>query len=166
MTIESEFVAFSSEKLLELAGRIEICAGKLTAEQLWTRGSENQNAVGNLLLHLNGNVRQWILTSVGGHADTRDRPSEFAAQGGRGASELLAPLRATVADAVKVLRAVPAHRMLDSVTVQGYDTTVLGAIYHVVEHFAGHAFQIFLLTKAFTGEDLRFYDHLSAGKSA
>jgi len=165
MTVESEFLTFSVDKLRELIGRIETCVEKLTPEQVWARGSENQHAVGNLLLHLDGNLRQWILHGVGGQPDTRDRDSEFAAHDGAAARELSARLRATVEEVAALIGSLPPPRLLEPLTVQGYGVTVLGAIYHVVEHFAGHAFQIILMTKQFTGEDLGFYAHLSGAKS-
>jgi hypothetical protein len=161
MTIETEFLTFSAEKLTQLMGRIDSCVQKLTPEQIWMRADANQNAVGNLLLHLNGNVRQWILHGVGGQPDLRDRDAEFAAKDGAGAAELLASLRATVEEAAVLFRALPAGRLMESVRTQGYDCTVLAAIYHVVEHFAGHTFQIIYATKLCTGEDLGFYAHLS-----
>jgi hypothetical protein len=164
MTIETEFLAFSAEKLTQLMGRIDTCVRKLTPEQIWMRAEANQNAVGNLLLHLNGNIRQWILHGVGGQPDLRDRDAEFAAQGGAGANELLARLRATVEEAVALLHALPAGRLMESVRTQGYDCSVLAAIYHVVEHFAGHTFQIIYATKLSTGEDLGFYAHLSGDR--
>ena len=164
MTVESEFLTFSADELTQLMGRIETCVEKLTPEQVWARGSESQNAVGNLLLHLEGNVRQWILHGVGGQPETRDRDREFAARGGSAASELLTRLRATVDEVASLIRSLPASRLLERHAVQGYDMTVLGAIYHVVEHFAGHAFQIYLMTKQFTSEDLGFYAHLSGAK--
>ena len=162
MTIESEFLTFSAEKLTQLMGRVDTCVRKLTPEQIWMRAESNQNAVGNLLLHLNGNVRQWILHGVGGQPDLRDRDAEFAAQGGAGANELLTRLRATVEEAAVLLRALPAERLMEHTQNQGYDCTVLAAIYHVVEHFAGHTFQIIYATKLSTGEDLGFYAHLSS----
>jgi Protein of unknown function (DUF1572) len=161
MTVETEFLTFSAEKLPQLMDRIDSCVQKLTPEQIWIRADANQNAVGNLLLHLNGNVRQWILHGVGGQPDVRDRDAEFAAKEGAGASELLARLRATVEEAATLFRALPAGRLMERVQTQGYDCTVLAAIYHVVEHFAGHTFQIIYATKLATGEDLGFYAHLS-----
>ncbi len=164
MSVETEFLTFSADKLMQLMGRIEICVEMLTAEQVWARTSANQNAVGNLLLHLNGNVRQWILHGVGGQADLRQRDAEFAAREGGGAPELLARLRTTVEEAVALFRALPAERLLERIQPQGYESTVLAAIYHVIEHFAGHTFQIMLLTKQFTGADLGFYAHLSGSQ--
>src|SRR5260370_14171241 len=100
MTIEADFLNCSIEKLTELCGRIETCLGKLTPEQIWMRGAENQNAVGNLVLHLNGNVRQWILSGVGGAPDARIRDEEFAARGGLEPDALGRRLREAVEGAV------------------------------------------------------------------
>lgn len=94
-----------------------------------------------------------------------DRPAaEFAAEDGAGANELLARLRATVEEAAALLRRLPAGRLMEHTQNQGYDCTVLAAIYHVVEHFAGHTFQIIYATKLFTGEDLGFYAHLKGDR--
>ena len=162
MTAETEFLNFSADKLMQLMGRIETCVEKLTPDQIWTRAEANQNAVGNLLLHLNGNVRQWILHGVVGQPSHRDRDAEFAARTGFEAQELLARLRGTIEEAAALLRSLPAGRLVGRIQVQDYEGSVLAAIYHVVEHFAGHTYQIILLTKQFTREDLGFYAHLSS----
>ena len=169
MTLESEFLRFSAAKLDELYGRIETCLAKLTPEQIWNRGGENQNAIGNLLLHLTGNVRQWILSGVGGAKDIRDRDAEFAAREGSPAAALAARLKEMVREANEVMRGLTADQLLDKIVVQGYPVTKMEAIFHVVEHFAGHTFQIIFATKLMTDQDLGFYDHLSksarSGKS-
>ncbi len=161
MTVEADFLNCAAEKLDELCGRIETCLGKLTPEQIWMRGSENQNAVGNLVLHLNGNIRQWILSGVGGTPYARLRDEEFSARGGMGPEALRARLRETVDQAVAVIRSLPHERLAERTTIQGYDVTLLKAIFHVVEHFSGHTAQIIFITKMVTGEDLGFYAHLS-----
>ncbi len=161
LTVESEFLRFSVHKLRQCLERIESCVGRLTPEQIWARGSENQNAVGNLFLHLNGNVRQWILSGVAGRPGDRQRRAEFAARGGAAPPELLANLKSTVEAAVEVLSALPPERLLQRLEVQGFYVTGLEAIYHVVEHFVGHTFQIIFVTKLLTGEDLGFYGHLA-----
>ena len=161
MIPESDFLSYSADKLEQLCGRVEACLGKLSGEQIWMRGAENQNAAGNLVLHLTGNVRQWILSGVGGEPDHRARDREFAARGGASPDDLAAGLRSTVDQACRVVRSLPHGRLTDHVTIQGHEVSVLQAIYHVVEHFSGHAGQIILLTKAFTGEDLGFYAYLS-----
>jgi len=102
---------------------------------------------------------------VGGKPDTRRRDEEFAAHGGASVSELLERLRATVAEASATIRELPAERLMQQLSVQKYDVTVLEAIYHVVEHFSMHTDQIIFLTKMLTGSDLGFYSHLS-GRAA
>src|ERR1700684_124943 len=87
------FLDFSARKLELLTGRIESCLDRLSGEQIWARGGENENAVGNLALHLAGNVRQWIVSGVGGRPDVRERDAEFAARGGASAAELKERLR-------------------------------------------------------------------------
>ena len=161
MSIEEIFLTEAAEKLAENLSRIEICVAKLSQELIWARDSENENGVGNLLLHLEGNVRQWILSGVAGAPERRDRPGEFAARSGPAGPVLMANLRSAVTDATRVIRSVPHGRLREAVRIQGYDTTILAAIFHVVEHFSGHTYQIILLTKHATREDLGFYAYLA-----
>lgn len=160
MTLEAEFLTTAADKMAENLDRIEACLTELPPHSLWARDSDNENAVGNLLLHLEGNVRQWILSGIGAAPDARDRPGEFSARTGGTASVLLTNLRDTVSEAVALIRALPHGRLAERVSIQGYETTVLSAIFHVVEHFSGHTYQIILLTKRFTGKDLGFYSYL------
>jgi hypothetical protein len=160
MTLEADFLTMAADKLAENLERIETCLTELPPSSTWARDSANENAVGNLLLHLEGNVRQWIISGVGAGPDHRDRRSEFSARSGATASVLFARLRGTVDEAAALIRSLPHGRLTEEVAIQGYDTTVLAAIFHVVEHFSGHTYQIILLTKRFTGKDLGFYRHL------
>src|ERR1700679_4211403 len=93
------FLDFSARKLELLTGRIESCLDRLSAEQIWARGGDSESAVGNLALHLAGNVRQWIVSGVGGRPDVRERDAEFAARGGASAAGLKERLGTTVAEA-------------------------------------------------------------------
>ncbi|MGA7237348.1 MAG: DUF1572 family protein [Bryobacteraceae bacterium] len=154
------FIDFSVRKLELLTSRIESCLDQLNEEQVWTRGGENENAAGNLVLHLCGNVRQWIVSGVGGAPDMRERDAEFAAQGGVSISDLKRRLRDVADESAAVLRQIPAARLTDRVTIQDYDVAVMEAIYHVIEHFSMHTAQIMFLTKMLTGDDLGFYHHL------
>ena len=162
MSAEPEFIAFSAEKLEQLCGRIEDCLGRLSEDQVWMRNTANENAVGNLVLHLCGNVTQWIGTGVAGRPDQRQRDGEFAARGDVQPAELAARIRAVVEDAAAVIRSLTPERLAERTRVQKYDVTVLEAVYHVVEHFPMHAGQILFATKLLTGRDLGYYRHLSA----
>lgn len=156
------FLDCSVRRLEQGFSRIEACLGKLNEEEVWARGSENENAVGNLVLHLSGNVRQWIVSGVGGAPDTRERDGEFSARGGSSIPELKERLRGIVLEAAAVIGAVTTERLAERVVIQKYEVSVLEAIYHVVEHFSLHTGQIIFATKMMTGSDLGFYAHLRA----
>jgi uncharacterized damage-inducible protein DinB len=158
---EQAFLTYSAEKLRQYTDRISVCLEQLTPEQVWARGSDNENAVGNLILHLAGNVRQWIGSGVAGRENVRDRDSEFAARGRVSSDELRTLLRTTVDEAVAVIEKLTPDRLGETIRVQSYDVTVLQAVYHVVEHFSHHTGQIIFATKLLTGGDLGFYRHLS-----
>jgi hypothetical protein len=162
MPLEQILLPYAADKLAQYCGRVETCIDKLTPEQIWTRHAENENAIGNLMLHLSGNVRQWILHGVGGEPDHRQRDTEFASRGGLSPAELKVLLRSTVDAACGVIRS--ADRLEERRMIQKYDVTVIEAILHVVEHFSGHTAQIIFITKFLTGEELGFYAHL--GKAA
>ena len=137
--------------------RIEHCVRGLSDEQLWWRANAESNSIGNLILHLAGNVRQWIVSGVGGSTDTRERQREFDERGPVAAPELLARITSAVGEADRVLASVTRSTLLERRRIQSYDVTVLQAIYAVVEHFSMHTGQIIVLTKMWKG-DLGFYE--------
>ena len=159
--IEQDFLTYSADQLIKLCGRIQDCLGRLSSEQVWTRGHENENSVGNLVLHLCGNVGQWIGSGVGGKPDNRQREAEFAARGNIQPAELKERLDKTVTEAAGTIRHLPHARLSDKTTIQKYDVTLMEAIYHVVEHFSQHTGQIIFATKLLTGHDLGYYKHLT-----
>ena len=148
-----------SRKLLsaEYLPKITRCLKELPAADLWWKPNPNSNSAGNLIRHLSGNVRQWLVAGVGRTPDTRDRRSEFEASGGQGATVLLGSLRTTLSEADAVLASLTADDLLDGRTIQGLNVTVLEAVYHVVEHFSAHVGQLIYITKLRTGLDLQFY---------
>ena len=159
-TVDRVFLDYSVKKLRQQSKRIQDCLSRLEDAQVWLRGSEQENAIGNLVLHLCGNVRQWIVSGVGGSVDQRNRDREFTARGAVTRAELAARLDETIDEATRVLAGVTAERLLDTIVIQGYEVTVMESVYHVVEHFSGHTGQIIFATKAITSSDLGFYPHL------
>jgi len=137
--------------------RIRRCLDRLPAEDLWWRPNEASNSVGNLVLHLVGNVRQWICAGVGDAPDTRNRAEEFERRSGATASVLLAVLEDALHDADRVLDGLGSDDLSEVRSIQGRQVTVLDAVYHVVEHFAMHTGQIVYVTKERTDRDLAFY---------
>jgi uncharacterized damage-inducible protein DinB len=159
LPIAKTFIRYARSELLEdYLPKIRACLELLSEEDVWWRGPETNNSVGNLLLHLSGNVRQWIVSSIGGEKDRRNRPAEFAARGSSTKQALLQQLEETLHEAGETLARFDVSRLTERRTIQGMDVTCLEAIFHVVEHFSGHTGQIIYITKLRTGKDLKFYN--------
>ncbi len=155
------FLGFSQRKLLEhYWPRLRACVEPLSAEQVWWRPNAASNSIGNLILHLNGNVTQWLIASFSGREDRRNRPAEFSAEGGVALRELLALLDATMQQAGEVLARITEVELAAPYEIQGYHVTGLEAVYQVVEHFGLHYGQIAYIAKCLTGRDLGFYREL------
>lgn len=153
------FISHSRDLLRhQFLPRIRIAVEQLTDEQVWWRPNDASNSIGNLILHLSGNVTQWIVGGVGRTSVTRDRPKEFSERSVIPRHTLLEQLTATVDRAVHVFTELDPATLETRLTIQGNDVTVLEAIYHVVEHFSMHTGQILLLAKMITGTDLRLYE--------
>ena len=156
--LATHFLKFSRQKLLgQYWPRLQKAVESLTDEQVWWRPNPASNSIGNLILHLNGNVTQWLVDSFNRDEDKRNRPAEFAAEGGITAAELIAKLGVTMARAAQVLDRLTVEELLAPYEIQGYHVHGLDAIYQVVEHFGLHYGQIIYITKALTGRDLGFY---------
>jgi uncharacterized damage-inducible protein DinB len=159
MDIARAFIDKSRHFLVrEYPTKIQRCLDVLPAEALWRRDDASENGVGNLLLHLSGNVRQWIVSGVGGAPDARQRSAEFAARGGDAAPALMADLLETLTQADSVLASLDARSLGERRRIQGRDVHVLDAVYHVVEHFSMHTGQIILLTKRYAPGRVQFYE--------
>src|SRR5262249_10796002 len=136
--------------------RIKHCLGQLTEAQVWWRSQPSLNSIGNLILHLCGNVRQWIVAGLAGTADVRNRPGEFAERGPIAKSELLRNLEAVSDKAQQVLAAVDAGQLVGVRRIQGFDVTGLAAIFSSVAHFRGHAQEIIHMTRLQLGDTYCF----------
>ena len=156
MPVAELFLNYSIRKLEQTTASITLCLGKLTEKQIWRRNHASENTIGNLVLHLCGNVQQWIGYSIGGDPDTRDRPAEFSATH-LARPELEHKLVVTMAHALAILRQVPPQELDKVIPTQNGQATALEAIYQVVGHFQQHAGQIIFATKQMTGEDLQIY---------
>jgi hypothetical protein len=156
------FLEHSRKKLLgQFWPRMKECLSSLTEEQIWWRPNDASNSIGNLLLHLNGNVYQWLVASFNKEEDTRNRPIEFAAKDGLTAAELLRRLSATLDKAAAVFDRITPDDLLADYEIQGYHVRGLDAVYQVVHHFSLHYGQIVYITKMLSGKDLGFYKELN-----
>lgn len=157
--IAAAFLVRASEFMLgDYQPKIERCLEKLSDDQIWWRANEESNSIGNLILHLCGNARQWIICGIGTAPDLRNRDSEFEQRDVITRAELVTLLRSTLSEVHTTLQSIDPATLLEFRKIQGKDVDILEAVFHVTEHFSMHAGQIFLLTKLLTASDLRFYD--------
>ena len=160
-TVASLFLSFSRMKLLEQYWpRMKKAVETLTDEQVWWRPNDASNSIGNLMLHLNGNVTQWIVASFNREDDKRNRPAEFAAREGMSAAELIATLGATVERAGETLSRLSEADLVATYEIQGFTVSGLQAVYQVIEHFALHYGQVLYIVKQVQGRDLGFTNQL------
>jgi hypothetical protein len=136
--------------------RIKHCLAQLNDEQVWRRSLPSLNSIGNLVLHLCGNLRQWIVAGVGGAADVRDRPAEFAERGPIPKEALVQRLEGVVAEAMRVLAGVNARQLAEVRRIQGFDVTGLATIFDSVPHFRGHTQEIVHMTRLQLGDAYQF----------
>jgi uncharacterized damage-inducible protein DinB len=157
--VAAAFIAHAREFLSDdYLPKIERCLERLSDDDLWWRANEESNSIGNLLLHLCGNARQWIISGLGGANDQRLRQTEFDERSLIPREELMSKLRSTLREVDLVLAEFDQTRLLSLYRIQQSDVTALEAIFHVTEHFSMHTGQIILLTKLLAKKDLRFYD--------
>jgi uncharacterized damage-inducible protein DinB len=157
--IAHAFLARASGYLLgDYLPKIERCIETLSDEQIWWRANEESNSIGNLILHLCGNARQWIVCGLGSAPDKRNRDSEFEQRDVIPRDELLTLLRSTLSDVQTTLQSLDPSTLLEYRKIQGNDVDILEAVFHVTEHFSMHTGQIIMLTKMMTSDDLRFYE--------
>jgi hypothetical protein len=146
----------AANELTSALGRIKHCLSQLSNEQVWWRRQPSFNSIGNLILHLGGNLQQWIVAGLGGVADVRDRPAEFAERDPIPKEKLLRNLEAVVDEARAVLARQTARQLLEARRIQGFDVTGLAAIFDSVPHFRGHTQEIVSMTRLQLGDAYQF----------
>ena len=154
--LKTEIVRKNNENL----ERIKTCLDQLNENQIWHKSNSHTNSIANLILHLNGNITQYILSSLGKEPDERQRPLEFSIEKGTNKEELTLLISKCISKANQVIRDTKEQRLLKEEIVQGFQMTGLSNLVHVCEHLSYHTGQIALLTKIITNQDLGFYGDL------
>ncbi len=152
-----EFIEQCIFRMEESTPRIKKCLEALTDEDIWKRPNASSNSIGNIILHLCGNIRQYAVSSLGGEEDVRIRDEEFAAKGGLSKAELLEKLDDTVSHAIAIIKNTTDDELLRPRSVQGFQLSGIGIIIHVTEHYSYHTGQIAFWTKMLKDKDLGFY---------
>jgi len=157
MDFIEEFKYQSILRLNENTPRIEKCLELLAEQEVWQKPNPHSNAVGNLIMHLCGNITQYIISCLGEKEDLRNRDYEFAMQGGFTKSELLQKLKQVIQEAKNIMVNLNQEKLLKVRVVQGFKLSGIGIIIHVVEHFSYHTGQISFYTKLLKNKDLGYY---------
>ena len=137
--------------------RIEKCLTRLDEKEVWLKPNANSNSVGNLILHLEGNIRQYILSGIKGDKDTRTRDLEFSTVS-EDIHKAMDRLRNTILDCNACVTKLKIEVLTETRSVQGFDLTVLSIIIHVIEHFSYHVGQITFFTKMKKNVDTGYYE--------
>lgn len=156
-TIAAEFIEQTILRVEENTPKIIACLDELNEEQVWVRPNESSNSVGNLILHLCGNIRQYIISSLGNWPDMRERDKEFSATGGYTKKDLKNKLTETIEEAVSTIKECDENSLLKTRSVQGFSFSGIGIIIHVTEHYSYHTGQIIFWTKLLKNKDFGFY---------
>ena len=158
--IGQAYLTEARQQLQECHRKIRHCLEQLTDEQVWWRAGDDFNSIANLLLHLNGNIGQRVLSLIGGLPRERNRAQEFAERGPISKAELLSRFDETVQQADAVLAALPAARLLETRRYQmlagEVEKTLLAIILHTLVHLGGHTQEIVALTRMQLRERYRF----------
>jgi len=162
--VASEFIDQSISRIEKNTPKITKCLDQLTEEQIWMRPNEASNSIGNIILHLCGNIRQYAISALGDQTDVRERDKEFSAREGYTKLQLLTKLTETLSEAIAIMRSVDDVKLLKLYPAQGFTYSGVGIIVHVTEHYSYHAGQIIFWTKQLTGNDLGFYSKVDLNK--
>jgi len=152
-----EFLSQAIHRIDENTQKLTTCLGELEEIDIWKRPNQHSNSVGNIILHLCGNIRQYAISSLGNNKDVRERDKEFSADGGYSGSELLKKLIDTIDQAKDIIRNATESELLRERKVQGYNHSGIGIVIHVTEHYSYHTGQIIFWTKLLKDKDLGFY---------
>ena len=154
---QQEFINQSVYRINENTKRILKCLNEVDETEAWLRSNENSNSIGNIILHLCGNITQYVISALGGIEDIRMRDKEFSAKDGSTKNELSAKLESTVNEAIRIIENIDEERLLKTYSVQGFNLSGIGIIIHVTEHYSYHTGQIAFWIKQLKNKDLEFY---------
>lgn len=155
--MREELVKNAIYRIEESIGKLDKCLDELSEDELWKRPNSSSNSVANLILHMCGNMTQYVISSIGGKLDLRERDLEFSSSSGYNKTKLLQKLHSTVNETKEVLLQVTEVELLRVRSVQGYQFSGIGNILHAVEHFSYHTGQIIFWTKLLKDKDMEFY---------
>ncbi len=157
--LTTAFIAEIKRRLFEESMfRLKKCLTELTEAQIWYRPNKSSNSVGNLVLHLHGNVRQWVVAGLGKNKDIRERQQEFDEQGPVPVAKMLADMEQLMIEVDAILDNTTSADLLEVRNVQGYQESGLSILVHITEHFSYHIGQMTYIVKMLKDKDMGYYE--------
>jgi len=163
-TTEHELITSCGHYISLNYPRIEKCFAELTEDEVWQRPNKSSNSIGNLTLHLCGNISQYIISALGGNKDERNRDAEFSAENSCNKTELLQKLKDVSDTAIKIISTLSEEQLTGIYSVQGYEKSGIAILIHVTEHYSYHTGQIVFHTKMLKNIDTGFYKGMDLNK--
>ena len=160
----TEFINQSIKRINQSTDKITTCMRELDEKDVWFSPNEHLNSIGNLILHLCGNIRQHVISALGGVMDIREREFEFSARKDFTNVELIKKLQETASQAVDIIQNLQREDLLRKRMAQGASYSGVDSIIHVTEHYSYHTGQIILLTKLYKNIDMAFYAGVDLNK--
>ncbi len=157
MSIQAHFLAQSIRYIQMNPTRIKNCIDRLSEDQIWKQPNESSNSIANLMLHLEGNIRQYIVSGLGDQADVRERSLEFSSRSTYKSEQIFDKLSQTIEAACLVISKLDDQQLDRMYSIQGFELSGVEVVLHVTEHLSYHTGQIALLTKMYLNQDLGFY---------
>jgi uncharacterized damage-inducible protein DinB len=155
--LADEFIKQSINYIEANTPRIQTCLKELDDNEIWQSPGAACNSVGNLILHLCGNITQYVISALGNTEDNRQREKEFSEKGGYTGIMLFDKLSSTINKATAIIKGLDEDALTRNYSVQGFDLSGIGIIIHVTEHLSYHTGQVAFYTKQLRGKDMGFY---------
>jgi len=155
-SVAAQFIQQQRAIMQECLEKIGHCFSQLEEHDIWWRPYQEHNALGNIILHLCGNLGQWVIHGVTEQPDTRDRPAEFSHRGVIPKQQLLEWLGQTISKADAVIAGLDEQSLLEPRRIQGYEVLVQAAIQNSVSHLVGHTQEIIWVTRLRVGAGYQF----------
>lgn len=157
-----QLISETKRRILEESiERIKKCLDMITNDQIWQRPNKESNSIGNLILHLCGNARQWLICGLTDAPDTRNRSLEFDIHHNISKSEFITKLDELSSDISSLLKMIDVSKLVLPRKVQVFEETGISILIHVIEHFSYHTGQIVFYTKLLTNKQTNFYGHIN-----
>jgi len=152
MNAGQEFLQETDARFERACNSVAHCLNQLNDEQLWMRPTPHVNSIGIILQHLSGNLRQWIVSGIGGAEDIRRRAQEFEEGEHCSTVEMLEKFKALIIECRAIVQRLTVEELTEHRRIQGFERNVLNAIYGTLTHLNLHVGQILFITHLILGE--------------